>query len=64
MKKLILAVFVIIHLGSCFIFHKNEKYGCPTSGAAVGAERIASGDQKAMKASNKSKYKGGRKIYR
>jgi hypothetical protein len=64
MKKIILVLFVLISLCSCSIFRGKEKYGCPTSGAAIGAERIASGDQKAMKASSKSKYRGGKKIYR
>ena len=53
-------------LSGCFvskIFHKKEKYGCPTDGRNVGAEKIASGDEKAIKASNKAKYKGGRKSY-
>jgi len=66
MKKLILAFFVLSMLNSCFIsriFHKKEKYGCPTNGRNVGAERIAAGDEKAIKASNKAKYRGGRKSY-
>jgi hypothetical protein len=29
----------------------------------VGAEKLAAGDEKAMKASAKAKYKGGRKSY-
>jgi hypothetical protein len=41
----------------------KRKTGCPVSGAAIGAERIASGDRQAIKAANKSKFKGGRKIY-
>ena len=66
MKKIILAFFVLFMLNSCFIsriFQKKEKYGCPTNGRNIGAERIASGDEKAIKASNKAKYKGGRKSY-
>ena len=66
MKKFILAFFVLSMLNSCFIsriFQKKEKYGCPTNGRNIGAERIASGDEKAIKASNKAKYKGGRKSY-
>lgn len=58
MKKIILAVTVISVLSSCFIFRKKEKYGCPTNGRNVGAEKIASGDPKAVKASNKAKFKG------
>lgn len=66
MKKIILAFVVLSMLNSCFIsriFQKKEKYGCPTNGRNIGAERIASGDEKAIKASNKAKYKGGRKSY-
>ncbi len=58
MKKLILAVFVVSFLSGCFIFKKKEKYGCPTNGRNVGAEEIASGDPKAIKASNKAKFRG------
>ncbi len=62
MKKLLLGVTVITLLTSCFIFRKKEKYGCPASGAAQGAEKLASGDPKATKMSSKSKYKGGNKF--
>lgn len=47
----------------CFIFRRNVKYGCPTDGRNVGAEKIASGDPKAIKAANKAKWKGARVIY-
>jgi len=66
MKKIILAVVMGTMLSSCFlgrIFQKKEKYGCPTDGRNIGAEKIASGDEKAIRASNKAKYKGGRKSY-
>ena len=66
MKKYILAFVVLSMLNSCFIsriFHKKEKYGCPTNGRNIGAERIAAGDEKAIKASNKAKYRGGKKSY-
>jgi len=63
MKKLLLAVFVLTLLSGCSLFRRSEKRGCPTNGRNIGAERIASGDQKAIKASNKAKYKGGRKSY-
>jgi hypothetical protein len=58
MKKVLLAVLVVSFLSSCFIFKKKEKYGCPTNGRNVGAEKIASGDEKAIRASNKAKFKG------
>lgn len=66
MKKFILAFFALAMLNSCFIsriFHKKEKYGCPTNGRNVGAEKIAAGDEKAIRASNKAKYRGGKKSY-
>ncbi len=62
MKKALLtllcASFLLI---GCFIiklFHKKEKYGCPTNGRNVGAEKLVSGDEKATKASKKAKFKG------
>ena len=58
MKKILLALSVTVLLNSCFIFQKKEKYGCPTNGRNVGAEKIASGDEKAIRASNKAKFKG------
>jgi uncharacterized protein YceK len=66
MKKIILAIMMVSMLSGCFIsriFHKKEKYGCPTNGRNVGAEKIASGDEDAIRASNKARYKGGRKSY-
>lgn len=59
MKKILLFLFVISFLSSCFIFKKKEKYGCPSNGRNVGAEKIAAGDEKAIRASNKAKFKGG-----
>lgn len=63
MKKIIVAIICISFLGGCSIFKKQEKYGCPTNGRNIGAEKLASGDEKAMKASAKAKYKGGKKSY-
>jgi hypothetical protein len=62
MKKLILPLAVLILASSCSIFQKKDKYGCPTSGSAIGAEKLASGDPKALKAAKKSKYRGGKKF--
>ena len=58
MKKLLLLALVAAGMSSCFIFKKKEKYGCPTNGRNVGAEKIASGDEKAIRASNKAKFRG------
>jgi len=63
MKKIIVAFTCIACLSGCFIFKKKDKYGCPSNGRNVGAEKLASGDPKALKASNKAKYKGGNKSY-
>ena len=64
-KALLILGLASFLLSGCFIsrlFHKKEKYGCPTNGANVGAEKILAGDKKAIKAS-KSKYKGGKKSF-
>jgi hypothetical protein len=45
-------------LSACSLFRKTEKYGCPTNGRNVGAEKLAAGDPGAVKASSKAKYKG------
>jgi hypothetical protein len=58
MKKTLLALSVITLFSGCFIFKKKEKLGCETNGRNVGAEKIASGDPKAIKASKKAKFKG------
>ncbi len=64
MKKILLSLLTLCFLmSSCFIFKKKDKYGCPTDGRNIGAEKIASGDEKAIKASNKAKYRGGKKSY-
>jgi hypothetical protein len=46
-------------LSACSIFRKNTKYGCPTDGRNVGAEKLAAGDPKVVKAARKAKWKGG-----
>ncbi|MEO6548385.1 MAG: hypothetical protein ABIN94_10310 [Ferruginibacter sp.] len=58
MKKCLLAFTCISFLCSCFVFQKKDKYGCPTNGRNIGAEKLASGDEKVLKASKKLKYKG------
>jgi hypothetical protein len=61
MKKVITAVALVAFtasLTSCAIFRRKEKRGCPTDGRNVGAEKIASGDPKAVKQSSKAKFKG------
>ena len=68
MKKILLVLICAsLLLNGCFIsriFTKKEKYGCPTNGRNVGAEKILAGDKKAIEAERKAKYKGGRKSYK
>lgn len=52
MKKFFAAGIVAFLFSSC-----APKYGCPTSGSAVGAEKIVGGDSKAMRAAKKDKFK-------
>ena len=63
MKKIILAFACIYFLSGCFIFQKKDKYGCPSNGRNIGAEKLAAGDEEALKKSEKAKYKGGRKSF-
>ena len=67
MKKIGVSLLLVSFLLSgCFIsriFSKKDKTGCPTNGRNVGAEKILSGDKKAIDAEKKAKYKGGRKSY-
>ena len=58
MKKLIIATICISLLGGCFVFKKKDRYGCPTNGRNIGAEKLAAGDEKALKASKRARYKG------
>jgi hypothetical protein len=65
MKKILLAFVMaafLLSTSGCFIsriFHRKEKVGCPTDGRNVGAEKLLS-DEKAMKKSQKAKWRGGR----
>ncbi|MEO5908476.1 MAG: hypothetical protein ABI148_03225 [Ginsengibacter sp.] len=60
MKKIIIFTACCWMFSSCSIFKRQQKYGCPTNGKNIGAERILSGDKAAIKASKKAgKFKGG-----
>ena len=48
----VLVCFVIL-FASCSLF--KPKYGCPTNGKNIGAEKLASGDPAAEKAARKAK---------
>jgi hypothetical protein len=54
MKKILIALVCCWMFSGCFIFQKREKYGCPTNGKNVGAEKILSGDRAAIKAARKA----------
>ena len=55
MKKLLMGLMVVTLFSGCFIFRKKEKYGCPTNGKNIGAERLLSGDKDAINAAKKAK---------
>lgn len=55
MKKIMIAIITVCLLNACSIFHKDQ-YGCPKSSAAIGAEKLVSGDQKAGKLAGKQKF--------
>jgi len=59
MRQFFLFVICAFLFSACSVFKKNVKYGCPTDGRNVGAEKLASGDPKAMKAASKAKWRGG-----
>ncbi len=63
MKNFLIAIIGTYCLSACSVFRKTEKYGCPSNGRNIGAEKLAAGDEKAMKASAKAKYKGGKMSY-
>ena len=65
-KALLIVTCAAFLLSGCFItriFKKKDKVGCPTNGRNVGAEKILSGDKKAIAAAKKAKYKGGKKSF-
>ena len=57
----IIALSLMVLLSSCKMFGNlfggmfKPKYGCPSNGKNVGAEKILSGDPKAMKDVKKAK---------
>ena len=56
MKNLLAIVTLIsfmLLVTSCNLF--KPKYGCPTNGKNIGAEKLASGDPEAEKAARKAK---------
>jgi len=58
MKTILVLSCLAIVFSSCSLF-KKSKYGCPTNGKNIGAERLLSGDPAATRAASKaSKFKG------
>ena len=55
MKKILLAITVIILVTSCSVFRKKEKLGCPNDARGKSQEEILAN-------SNKKKYRGGKKF--
>ena len=60
MKKILVILIGAAFMTGCSskLFSKKEKLGCKGDGRNIGAERIASGDPKAVKASKKAKFRG------
>ena len=56
-KFILISFCLIFFLSSCKIWNKvfAPKYGCPTDGKNIGAERILSGDPNSLKAVKKAK---------
>lgn len=57
LRFLTVALCVMMLLSSCKIWNSifKPKYGCPSNGKNVGAEKILSGDPKAAKDMKKAK---------
>jgi hypothetical protein len=57
LRFVMIALGLMLVLSSCGLWSKMfpAKYGCPTNGKNVGAEKLASGDPKAEKAARKAK---------
>jgi len=57
LRFLIVGLGLVMLLSSCSLWNNlfKPKYGCPSNGKNVGAEKILSGDPDAMKAVRKAK---------
>jgi len=62
LRSILLFVTMSFILSSCSAWNKvfGPKYGCPSNGRNVGAEKLLSGDmsKKEMKKARKAKFKG------
>jgi hypothetical protein len=54
MKKILIALICCWIFSSCSLLRGRQKYGCPTNGKNVGAEKILSGDRASVKAARKA----------
>jgi len=57
LRHITISLSIVLLLSSCKIFGGlfKPKYGCPSNGKNVGAEKILSGDPKATKDAKKAK---------
>jgi hypothetical protein len=57
LRNAMIVLAVTVLLSSCGLWNKMfpAKYGCPTNGKNIGAEKLASGDPAAEKAAKKAK---------
>jgi hypothetical protein len=57
LRFLVVAFSLVMLLSSCSFWNSlfRPKYGCPSNGKNVGAEKILSGDPDAMKSVKKAK---------
>lgn len=52
-RLIVLSAFLMLMMSSCKVF--APKYGCPTNGKNVGAEKLLGGDAASEKAVRKAK---------
>jgi hypothetical protein len=61
-RSILMLLALSLILSSCSLWNKvfGPKYGCPSNGRNVGAEKLLSGDMssKEMKKARKAKFKG------
>jgi hypothetical protein len=61
-RSILVLIVLSLILSSCSLWNKvfGPKYGCPSNGRNVGAEKLLSGDMstKEMKKARKAKFKG------
>jgi hypothetical protein len=62
LRSILMFVVITFILSSCSVWNKvfGPKYGCPSDGRNVGAEKLLSGDmsKKEMRRAQKAKFRG------